>query len=215
MEFAEALAKLGTVDGGADISAAIQAKISALNNEAATHRVKASGTAGRLENLAKAVGIDPNAEDLLAALEAVNKDRPQPGTLKALEAQVAALTKAVEAERNAKTQEAAKRRSILGRQSVLEALGKENAISPEDLAVILTPNVVVGEDDAPQWKNADGTMGSVIDGVKAWLSGKPHFIKSQQQPGPGGPRIPSTGGQDLSKLDPTERIALGLGIPKP
>ncbi len=132
--------------------------------------------------------------------------------MKALEAQIAALTNTVNAERKAKDDETAKRRGLLGRQSVLEALGKENAVSPQDLAVILTPNVVVGDDEKPQWKNVDGTFSDVSTGVKAWLSGKPDFVKSRQQQGPGGPYIPSRDGQDLSKLNPTERIAIGLGI---
>lgn len=212
MTLAEALAKLNALDGGAELAAVFQGELKTVRDEAGTHRVKAKENGDKFAALAKHLGIDPSTTDLETALAEVSKERPQPGTLKALEAQVAALTNTVEAERKTKAEEVAKRRGLLGRQSVLEALGKENALSPEDLAVILTPNVTVGDDDKPQWKNADGTLSDVSAGVKAWLSGKPHFVKANQQQGPGGPRIPSGDGQDLSKLNPTERIALGLGI---
>ena len=191
MTLAEAKAKLSTMEGGQELLAAFDGELSTVRAEAGSHRVKAKEASDKFAALAKHLGIDPSTTDLETALAEVSKERPQPGTLKALEAQIAALTNTVEAERKTKAEEVGKRRSLLGRQSVLEALGKENALSPEDLAVILTPNVVVGEDDKPQWKNADGTISDVSAGVKAWLTGKPHFIKSNQQQGPGGPRSPS------------------------
>lgn len=211
MEYAEALAKISALDGGAEFAAAVKAKVSALNDEAAGHRVKASGAAGRLESLAKAIGIDPNAEDLLAALETVNKDRPAPGTLKALEAQLAALTRTVESERAGKAQEVTRRRELLAKQSAREALSKANAVDPDELSPLVLASIVVGDDDNPQWKNPDGTFSPVADGVKNWIGSKPHFVKSNQQGGPGGGSAQGTShGQDLSKLNVTDRIALGL-----
>ena len=186
MTLAEAKAKLSTMEGGAELLAAFDGELSTVRTEAGTHRVKAKEASDRLASLAKRVGVDPGAEDFEAALEAIKKP-VDGGTLKS---QIATLTKTVEKLTSDKTQEIAKRRSVQSRQSVLEALQKANALAPEDIASLVLPNAVVGEDDQVQWKNPDGTMGSVEDGVKAWLTGKPYFVKSNQQQGPGGPKIP-------------------------
>lgn len=186
MTLAEAKAKLSTMEGGQELLAAFDGELSTVRAEAGSHRVKAKEASDKLAALAKHVGVDPGAEDFAAALEAVKKPVDD-GTLKS---QISALTKTVEKLTSDKTQEIAKRRSVQSRQSVLEALRKANALAPEEIASLVLPNAVVGEDDQVQWKNPDGTMGSVEDGVKVWLTGKPYFIKSNQQQGPGGPRNP-------------------------
>lgn len=212
MTLAEAIAKLTALDGGADLAAVFQGELSTLRQEAANYRTRAKSAGDKVEVLAKHVGVDPNADDLGAALEAVSKERPQPGTLKALEAQVAALTKTVESERLGKTQEATRRRELLARQSALEALGKENAVSPEDLVGLVSSSIVVGDDDKPQWKNPDGTFAPVEVGVKSWIDAKPHFRKSNQNPGPGGSGNPQglKPGQKLSELAPVTKLEMAF-----
>ena len=215
MTLAEALAKLNALEGGADLAAAFQGEISTLRQEAATYRTRAKTASDRAEVLAKHAGVDLNVEDLGSALEAVSKERPQPGTYKALEAQVAALTKTVDSERTAKAQEVARRRELLGRQSALEALGKANALSPEELVGLISSSIVVGEDDKAQWKNQDGTFTTVDDGVKAWVSSptRTHFLKSNQNPGPGGSGNPQglKPGQKLSDLSPITKLEMAFG----
>lgn len=212
MTLAEALAKLNALDGGADLAAVFQGELSTLRQEAATYRTRAKTASDKVEALAKHVGIDPNADDLGTALEAVSKERPQPGTLKALEAQIAALTQTVESERTGKAQEVTRRRELLGRQSALEAFGKVEAFAPEDLVTNVASFIVVGEDEKAQWKNPDGTLTSVEDGVKAWTSTRPHLLKSKQNPGPGGSGNPQglKPGQKLSDLAPVTKLEMAF-----
>jgi hypothetical protein len=221
MTLAEALAKLNALEGGADLAAVFQGELSTVRQEAATYRTRAKSSSDRAEALAKHAGIDPNAEDLGSALEAVSKERPQTSDMKALAAQVAALTKTVEAERTGKAQEVARRREMVGKQSALEALGKVNAVSPEDLVGLVASSIVVGEDDQPQWKNSDGTFSPVADGVKNWIGSKPHFVKSNQQGGPGGgsvqgvkvgvPTITRTEYDARAAKDPTLSTSIATG----
>lgn len=194
--FADALKALEAVEGGSDLVAAVNSKVSELNKEAGKYRTRA-------KTLADHIGVDLSTDDLEGSLAAL-KDKPaskggknDPETearLKRLESELTAeRTKRETAENQARTSKA--------RAAIRGALEKSNAMRPDDIASMLMLDAKYREDGSVYFVDASGAERSVEEHASAWLKDRPDFIASKQPQGPGGNgnRGPAAGVEQITR----------------
>lgn len=199
--FADALKALEAVEGGSDLVAAVNSKVSELNKEAGKYRTRA-------KTLADHIGVDLSTDDLegsLADLKAKQSTKNSKGDpeldarLKRLEGELTAeRTKRETAESQARTSKA---------QAAIRSAIEGKATRPDDITRMLMADAKYREDGSAYFVDGTGAERSVDEYSSAWLKERPEFASSKQPQGPGGNgnHLPANLG-DLSKLPPVSRL---------
>lgn len=189
MTLAELLEKLKTTDGfGPDAVAVVTSSTEALREEAKGYRLKHEGAAQKLGRLAEKLGVSVDG-DLESALEARAKASTKGGSDE-LAAQVARLRQDLESEQKRRGEAETKARTTSARSSIVDALTKNKAARPDDLADLHISRAKFREDGTAYFVDHTGAERSVEEYVGAWLKDRPELIQSTQQRGPGGPGAP-------------------------
>lgn len=179
--YTEALEALGKIDGGEALIEAVRGEVSQKNREAQNLRERAKGLESKVRTLAGAEeseAIDAvlgKLEHGLKAGASSSDDR-----IKRLETSLDETRKALAGAES-------KRRETLVHSKVKDALAKGNAARPEDLLHLVAGKVKVGDDG--ETLSFLGDTGEAVDlevGIGSWLKARPEFVRSPQQPGPGG-----------------------------
>lgn len=181
MTIADVLAKLEGLDGGAEMVEAIKAETSRLNGEAKKHReAKESAEA-------EAQKLNSERDEWQKKYDAVQKSTQGGGTeVETLKAEMKKLKEQYEASEKKRMEAEQQRITADITSQTISALTKQNAVSPEEFAKLLTGAITVAEDGSYRYERSDGTVGSISDCVTDWLKDKPWAVKNTQKPGSGG-----------------------------
>lgn len=152
MEIKEVFTKLETLEGGADMIAAIKAETMRLANEAKTHRIGGEKATAKTQALLDAFGLTDGddvvnqAKSMKESLDAFAQGGKKPTEVAK---QIADLTKQVTTLPNSynemtKTAQAEKTKRIdaMKLSMAVDALTKANAASPKDMARLIMDNFV-------------------------------------------------------------------------
>lgn len=90
--------------------------------------------------------------------------------------------------------------------AIVEALTKEKALSPSDMAIMLQDKIVENQDGTLSFKQSDGLTVSIQEGVSAWAQANPWAIRADMQGGTGSHLTPHT----YTDEEATLREAMGL-----
>lgn len=205
MEIKEVFTKLETLEGGADMIAAIKAETMRLANEAKTHRIGGDKATAKTQALLDAFGLTDGddvinqAKSMKESLDAFAQGGKKPTEVAK---QIADLTKQVTTLTNnynemTKTAQAekAKRLDAMKLSVAVDALTKGNAASPKDMARLIMDNIAVSDDESLTYTDGDKSV-SVTDGVNAWLSANSWAVKANPQPGGGANGAGQAGADD-------------------
>lgn len=196
MDIKDVYTALEKVDNGAELIAAIKAETNKLSNEAKTHRQSGEKSAAKVKALLASLGLEDSddvadkAKELKSTLDSFAQDGKKPSEVAK---QIADLTKLVN-DSNKKLNdmteraeaEKGKRIAAMVHSKAVDALTKGNAASPENMARLITDNIVVGDDESLSYKDGDKTM-TLDEGVKGWLAANTWAVKAGGQGGGGAP----------------------------
>lgn len=181
MTIADVLAKLEGLDGGAEMVEAIKAETARLNGEAKKHREAKESAEAEVQKL------NSERDEWQKKYDAVQKSTQSGGTeVETLKAEMKKLKEQYEASEKKRMEAEQQRITADITSQTISALTKQNAVSPEEFAKLLTGAITVAEDGSYQYTRTDGTVGSITDCVTDWLKDKPWAVKNTQNPGSGG-----------------------------
>lgn len=202
MTLEELLKALGAVQDGQKLVDAVKAIVEGKDGEI-TQKATQNRTAAKalkdvedklkasnekLKKFADHIGVDEDAEDLDAALAEAAKAGKKGGDdalLKRLEKLETSRKKDKEDADKLLAEERGKRHALLKGEAIKSALTAGNATRADELVGLLTGRVQIGDDDLLTFTDDKGQSVKVEDGVKAWLSTRPEFVKNPQTPGGG------------------------------
>jgi hypothetical protein len=216
MTVEELLAALEQQEGGAEMIGVVKflaGEITKKNNEAKNLRTRLKATEenvtavnGKFSKVAEFLGLEEDAEDVEAALEALKAKQSEkkpggdPGNpqtsqeLAQLTSQLNQLQRdlkkiSTEKETFAQTaaQEKAKRMELLRDSALKTALANGKAIKPDLLAKILQSNIKTLDDGSEGFVFVadDGNEVTIDEGVKSFLDTNPDFVTNGSRPGAG------------------------------
>lgn len=205
MNIAEALEKIKSVDGGADLVSTIEAHTKELRDEAAKYRTRVTPLETELGS------IKAERDKALQDLDAARKGGNGKGGNEALEARLARLEQDLATSESKRKEAEGTARQTKAQTLLREALAKHKAIRPDDLVDIHLGKVKFKDDGSPYFTDASGAERSVEEHVQNWLKDKPEWVSSSQQRGPGGGGAkPPHKAEDLTKIPPTERMQMAF-----
>lgn len=156
---------------------------------------------GKFSKVAAFIGLEDEAEDLEAALEALKEKQIAAGGKGSKSApEIAELTSQLnQLKRDMKKisddkvgfekaagEEKAKRHTVLRDLALRNALEAGKAVKPQRLTKMLVNNVKIMDDDSLIFVNDDGSEVTIDEGVKSFLTENPEFVVNPQNPGAGG-----------------------------
>lgn len=197
------------LDDGAEFVAGLQVlsgEIKKKNNEAQNLRTRLktaedsiAAVNGKFSKVSAFIGLEDEAEDLEAALEALKTKQKTPGKgdsspeIAELTSKLAQLTRDMKKISDDKSlfektagEEKAKRHTVIRDLALRNALEAGKAVKPKNIAKMLVNNVKIGDDDSLIFTQDDGTEVTVDEGVKSFLTENPEFVVNGQNPGGGG-----------------------------
>lgn len=181
MTYAEVLAALEKTEGGPALVEVIQAEVAKKNSEAQGLRKRLKPLESKVRSL---VGAE-ESDDLDEVIERIEQTVKANGKAGKPDDRVAALEKTLSKLTAELTTERAQKTAAIVGGRLKDALGKHNAVRPDDLVRLLADAVKVDGDKAT-FVAEDGTELDIESGVGAWLKARPELVRSTQQPGPGG-----------------------------
>lgn len=177
MTLAELYSKLENLEGGKELVEGFKGEISRINEGAKADRLKFEKTITELTTA---------RDELKGKVEEyeAHKGDKSPEFI-ALEKQVKTLMEKNEKSEKARLEEIEKRTNSEISAQTIAALTKANAIDPQELAKLITPQIKVQEDGSYGWTKEDGSIGTIEECTSAYLEGKTWAVKSNQQAGSG------------------------------
>ena len=177
MTLAELYSKLENLEGGKELVEGFKGEISRINEGAKADRLKFEKT---ITDLTSA------RDELKGKVEEyeAHKGDKSPEFI-ALEKQVKTLMEKNEQSEKARLEEIEKRTNSEISAQTIAALTKANAIDPQELAKLITPQIKVQEDGSYGWTKEDGSIGTIEECTSNYLEGKTWAVKSNQQAGSG------------------------------
>jgi len=179
--YAEVLAALEKTEGGPAFVEVIQAEVSKKNSEAMGLRKRLKP----LETKVRALVGAEESDDLDEVFEKIEQTVKAGGKAGKPDDRVATLEKTLAKLTAELTTERAQKTAAIVGGKLKDALGKHNAVRPDDLVRLLADAVKI-EGDKAMFVSEDGTELDIESGVGAWLKARPELVRSTQQPGPGG-----------------------------
>lgn len=179
--YAEVLAALEKTEGGPALVEVIQAEVSKKNSEAMGLRKRLKP----LETKVRALVGAEESDDLDEVFEKIEQTVKAGGKAGKPDDRVATLEKTLAKLTAELTTERAQKTAAIVGGKLKDALGKHNAVRPDDLVRLLADAVKI-EGDKAMFVSEDGTELDIESGVGAWLKARPELVRSTQQPGPGG-----------------------------
>ena len=192
MTLAELYSKLENLEGGKELVEGFKGEISRINEGAKADRLKFEKT---ITDLTSA------RDELKGKVEEyeAHKGDKSPEFI-ALEKQVKTLMEKNEQSEKARLEEIEKRTNSEISAQTIAALTKANAIDPQELAKLITPQIKVQEDGSYGWTREDGSIGSIEECTSAYLEGKTWAVKSNQQAGSGASGGTMGGNSQLAEM---------------
>jgi DNA-binding protein Fis len=208
MKYGEALAAVEKLEGGAEIVEAVQEEVRKKNSEAKGLRDAKKALEARFRTIAGADESD-DLETVAERIEQGLKATGKPG--KGDDSRVAQLEKTVQDLKKANDAANAKAQAVLVSAKVKDALAKHNAIRPDDALKLMADSLKV-DGDKISYLLPDGTEADLEDGVKTWLKDRPEWVRSSQQPGPGGAGTKQAlGGKTETPPNPIAQLSDAFG----
>lgn len=191
MTLSEVLAKLEAMEDGAAMVETVKAETARLNAEAKKYR-EAKETAE-----ASVKTLTDEKTELQSKLDATqNQSTGNNVEVETLKKQVATLQQQYDAAEKQRKEAEQQRISADITSQTVSALTKQNAVSPDEFAKLLTGSIKVADDGTYQYTRTDGTVGNITDCVTDWLKDKPWAVKNTQNPGSGGSNNAGGGSAD-------------------
>ena len=177
MSLAELYSKLENLEGGKELVEGFKGEISRINEGAKSDRLKFE------KQITDLTSARDELKGKVEEYEAHKGDK-SPEFI-ALEKQVKTLMEKNEQSEKARLEEIEKRTNSEISAQTIAALTKANAIDPQELAKLITPQIKVQEDGSYGWTKEDGSIGSIEECTSNYLEGKTWAVKSNQQAGSG------------------------------
>lgn len=192
MALAELYSKLENLEGGKELVEGFKGEISRINEGAKADRLKFE------KQITDLTSARDELKGKVEEYEAHKGDK-SPEFI-ALEKQVKTLMEKNEQSEKARLEEIEKRTNSEISAQTIAALTKANAIDPQELAKLITPQIKVQEDGSYGWTKEDGSIGSIEECTSAYLEGKTWAVKSNQQAGSGASGGAMGGNSQLAEM---------------
>ena len=192
MSLAELYSKLENLEGGKELVEGFKGEISRINEGAKADRLKFE------KQITDLTSARDELKGKVDEYEAHKGDK-SPEFI-ALEKQVKTLMEKNEQSEKARLEEIEKRTNSEISAQTIAALTKANAIDPQELAKLITPQINVQEDGSYGWTKEDGSIGTIEECTSNYLEGKTWAVKSNQQAGSGASGGAMSGNSQLAEM---------------